>query len=90
MSANTERVEMRVPREFSEQVRKAAELVHEPTSAFMRTAVMVRAERVLARANVTLMPAEQFDELMASLDAPDEAPPALAEAARQPRAYVHK
>lgn len=29
------------------------------------------AERVLARAEITLMPAEQFDALIASLDVPD-------------------
>ncbi|MER6171697.1 hypothetical protein [Streptosporangium sp. NPDC001681] len=36
--------------------------------------------------DVTPMPAEQFDELVASLDEPDEAP-VLREAARRRRAY---
>jgi hypothetical protein len=41
----------------------------------------------LARADVTLMPAEMFDELMASLDEPDEAPN-LAKIAARPRRFT--
>jgi uncharacterized protein (DUF1778 family) len=42
---------------------------------------------VLASPDVTLMPAEQFDELIAALDEPDEIP-ALRQAAARPRRYV--
>jgi len=41
---------------------------------------------VLARADVTLMPAEQFDTLMDSLEIPDQAP-RLLEAATRPRRF---
>jgi uncharacterized protein (DUF1778 family) len=46
----------------------------------------MRAQQVLARAGVVLMPADQFDSLLASLDAADEAP-ALAKAFARPRRF---
>jgi len=49
-------------------------------------AAVCEADLVLARAGTTLMPAEQFDMLMSSLEAPDEAP-RLLEAASRPRRF---
>ena len=42
-----------------------------------------------ARADLTLMPAGQFDTLIAALDEPDEAR-RLAEAASRPRRYTRR
>ena len=47
---------------------------------------LAAADVVLARADTTLMPAEQFDALMSSLEVPDEAP-TLLEAASPPRRF---
>ncbi|MGH3886746.1 MAG: hypothetical protein ACRDSZ_09285 [Pseudonocardiaceae bacterium] len=37
-------------------------------------AASVAADRVLARTETTVMPAEQFDAMLAALDVPDDAP----------------
>ena len=52
-------------------------------------AAVARADHVLARADVTMMPAEQFDELLASLDVADEAS-TLARLGQSERRYVRK
>lgn len=87
MSIKTDRVEVRVEEERHQQIRAAAEAVHEKPSEFIRNAAYERADRILALANHTLMPAEQFDEMMRSLDIADDAP-ALAKAAAKPRAFT--
>ena len=53
---------------------------------FVIDAVTAEADRVLARAEATVMPAEQFDTLLAALDMPDEAA-ALARLALRDRRY---
>ena len=55
-------------------------------SAFVLGAATREADRVLGRADQTLMPAEQFDRLVESLDAPDVAP-RLERAAQTGRRY---
>ncbi|WP_264033386.1 DUF1778 domain-containing protein [Mycobacterium riyadhense] len=68
---------------------RAAEQVHEPVSEFVRRAVAERAGRVLAQDQITVMPAAQFDALLASLDVADDAA-VLAAAAREPRKVTRR
>ncbi|MCL2454600.1 MAG: DUF1778 domain-containing protein [Micrococcales bacterium] len=82
--ARSRRIEARIDPESDDVIAHAAALTHESKSAFMVRTAREAAERVLARADVTLMPAEQFDQMMASLD--DAEPlPVLARAAAAPR-----
>lgn len=79
----TERIELRVSADDKDAIASAAELEHVSTTDFVRNAVLDRVERVRARSERTLMPAEQFDALVASLDVPDETP-------NLARAFAHK
>jgi uncharacterized protein (DUF1778 family) len=72
--AKTERIEMRTDPVEHELISRAADASNQSMSAFVLAAAMATANSILARADTTIMPAEQFDELMASLDTPDEAP----------------
>lgn len=85
--AKNERLELRVSKTDRALIEDAAEATQESVSDFTRSAALARAERVLARANVTLMDAQQFDALLQSLDRPDEAP-ALARAFAKPNRYT--
>ncbi|GAA1097870.1 type II toxin-antitoxin system TacA family antitoxin [Tsukamurella spumae] len=85
-AAKTRRLEVRVDEETVARINRAASIVAEPASEFVRKAALSRAEEVLQDALTTSMPADQFDELLDGLDRADEAP-ALAELARRPRAY---
>lgn len=89
MTTRTERIEMRADETSEQLIRRAAAMLHESVSSFVLSAARARAERVLARAEVTLMPAEQFDALIASLDVPDPAP-TLARAAARTRRFVRE
>ena len=70
----TRRFEARLDAETDDLISQAAALVGQSRSAFVVDAAREAADRTLARADVTLMPAEQFDAMMASLDVPDDAP----------------
>ncbi|KXP07839.1 DUF1778 domain-containing protein [Tsukamurella pseudospumae] len=85
-AAKTRRLEIRVDEETVARINRAASIVAEPASEFLRKAALSRAEEVLRDALTTSMPADQFDELLSGLDRADEAP-ALAELARRPRVY---
>ena len=84
MAAKTERIEMRADAQSSARIAEAAEAKHVTVSAFVLEAAVKAADHVLARSDVTVMPVEQFDQLIASLDVPDEAP-ALSRLARGDR-----
>jgi uncharacterized protein (DUF1778 family) len=86
MATKDERLEMRVSKSDRDLIENAADQVHENISDFTRSAAVERAQHVLARSNVTMMPAAQFDALLNSLDEADEAP-ALAEAFARPRRF---
>lgn len=86
MGTKNERLEMRVSRTDRELIEDAAEHLQESVSDFTRNAALRRAEKVLARTNVTLMPAEQFDALLESLDIADDAP-ALKKAFERPKRF---
>jgi len=86
MTAKTRRIEMRADPDSEERIALAAAAMHLSISAFVLSAAVREADLVLARADTTLMPAEQFDALMSSLEVPDEAP-RLLEAASRPRRF---
>lgn len=87
MATKTERIEVRTDPDSAARIAAAASAQRTTVSAFVIEAAVAAADALLARTDVTLMPAAQFDELMASLDEPDEVP-ALARLARQPRRFT--
>jgi uncharacterized protein (DUF1778 family) len=89
MATRNKRIEMRADPESDALITAAAAACHVSVSAFVLEAATEEAGRVLGRADLTLMPADQFDALIAALDKPDEAP-RLAEAARSPRRYTRR
>jgi uncharacterized protein (DUF1778 family) len=89
MTIREARLEFRLDPEIKKKIERAAKLVRESVSAFVEHAAAAAADRVLARTEVTTMPAEQFDELLDSLDAADGAP-ALARLGETERRYVRK
>ncbi|GAA3279014.1 DUF1778 domain-containing protein [Dactylosporangium vinaceum] len=84
-TTKSERIELRATPDEATRIALAAQLQHLSISAFVLQAAAAEADRVTARSEFTLMPADQFDELMASLDQPPEIP-ALARAAARRRA----
>ena len=78
----TQRIEMRADEEQERLIAAAAKVSKVSVSAFVPRAASAEASRVLARAESMVMPAEQFDALIASLDTPDPAPRLRAAAAR--------
>lgn len=89
MAVKTKRLELRAEEATLARIQRAANVVHEQTSEFVRKAAIQRAEDVLRQELVTVMEPEQFDQLMSSLDAADAAP-RLAAAARKPTAFKRR
>ena len=83
----TERLAARVTPDELATIRRAAEIERLSPSAFMVRSALWEAEDVLTRADITYMPLEQFNEVVATLDIPDEAP-RLARAFRENRPPV--
>jgi uncharacterized protein (DUF1778 family) len=78
------RLEFRLARAERNRIERAAELAGEPVTSFARAAAGERADRILREHEATTtVPAAFFDDLLAAMDAPVEANPALAAAARQ-------
>jgi uncharacterized protein (DUF1778 family) len=73
MTPKTRRVKMRADPDGEARIAQAA-AVHQSISAFVLSASVREADVVVARVGTTLMPAEQLDALMSSLEVPDEAP----------------
>jgi uncharacterized protein (DUF1778 family) len=86
MSLKTERLEVRVDAATKERIEAAAARLDQSASAFVVDAASVEADRVLARTETTVMPAEQFDAMLAALDVPDDAP-ALTRLVQRERKY---
>ncbi len=80
MATKTDRMEARVSPEQRETIERAASASGLSVSAFMVGAAVERADDVLAELTTTIVPADYFDALVGSLDAPD-ASPQLAKAA---------
>jgi len=86
MATRTRRIEMRADEASEELIARAARLGGQSVSAFVLGAATREADRVLGRADQTLMPAPQFDALIGALDEPDRAP-RLQQAAGEPRRF---
>lgn len=80
-AAKAHRLEVRTDEETYQLVGEAADLLNQSKTAFVTEAVRQEALKVIARADVTIMSAEVFDGMMASLDVPDESPELAALAA---------
>ena len=87
MAKRSKRIQMRADAESEALITAAAAARRVSVSAFVLEAATEEAGRVLGRADLTLMPADQFDALLAALDEPDEAS-RLAPAARSPHRYT--
>lgn len=87
--SKTARIELRVSAEDKDAIASAAALEKTTTTEFVRVAALDRARHVRARADHTLMPADQFDALVAALDTPDDTPN-LARAFAQQRRFVQR
>ena len=85
MPLKTRRIEMRADAASEERITRAASVRRQSVSAFVLAAAVREADLVLARADVVLMPAEQFDALLGSLEIADEAPGLRAAAVRARR-----
>lgn len=70
----TERFELRLSAEIAHDLDEAAAALGVSKSQFACDAVSEKALHVLARADVTLMDAQVFDQMMASLETPDPMP----------------
>lgn len=84
------RLELRISPEDKELIEKAASALRETTTSFVLHVVRDAAEDVLRREQVTAVPPDFFDAIIASLDAPAERNEALAAAARRNRATVKR
>jgi uncharacterized protein (DUF1778 family) len=78
------RLEARIDTELDDLIIEAAERLNVTKTTFIADAVREAALKVIARADVTLMAAEVFDQMIASLDVADESPE-LEELATLPR-----
>lgn len=88
MAKRVDRIEARIAPDRAERIRRAAELSNQSVSAFVVDAASQRADELLIQQSETVVPAEYFDELLASLDEPAIAPPKLASAAKRARGLV--
>ena len=78
------RLEARIDADLDQLITEAAEKQGVSKTAFVSDAARDAALKVIARAEVTLMAAEVFDQMMASLDIADDSPE-LEELAALPR-----
>jgi uncharacterized protein (DUF1778 family) len=82
--AASARFEFRLRPEAKNRIEQAAELVHESTSDFARTAAEERANHVLQEhLAATVVPTAFFEELLQALDEPARPNAALKNAARR-------
>ena len=86
MPIKTERLEVRVDAATKARIEDAAARLDQSTSVFVLHAATAEADRVLTRAEATVMPADQFDMMLTALDMPDEAP-TLTRLAQRDRRY---
>ncbi|WP_448630505.1 type II toxin-antitoxin system TacA family antitoxin [Cellulomonas soli] len=90
MATKTRRMEQRIDEETDVLLSRAAALTHESISAFVVRSARDEAARVLARSDLTVMPAPQFDQMLAALDAVPRRVPALVDAAARRRVFAHE
>lgn len=80
-------MEQRVDEDTEYLIARAASVTHESVSDFVARSARDEAARVLSRRDMTLMPSEQFDAMIAALDAAPRRLGRFSQAARQPRAF---
>lgn len=81
----TKRFEARLDDATDELITKAAELTHMSKSAFVTSAARAEAEKIVARADITMLDSKTFDQLVSSLDVADESPELAKKLAQLPR-----
>lgn len=81
----SERIEARVTVDDATVIARAAKLLNSSVSTFVVDAALEKAATVVARADRTIMPAAQFDEMVSALDDPTPIPEVLELAARPRR-----
>jgi uncharacterized protein (DUF1778 family) len=86
----TARFEFRVRPEVKARIEAAAALAHESASDFAREAAVERADAILRRSEVTLVPPDFFDTLLDELDAPVQRNARLTTAARRAREVLRE
>jgi uncharacterized protein (DUF1778 family) len=82
MATKAVRLEARLTPNQRMQIEQAAALAGESVSSFVVLAALDRADILVAEQASMIVPATYFDQLVASLDEPDDAPQ-LARAARK-------
>lgn len=86
----TRRIEARLDPTADDLIDQAAALTGESKSQFVVRAAEERAARLVGRAEVTLIPEDAFDALLAALDQTGPALAKLAAAAARPRPYSRR
>ncbi len=84
MAVKTDRLEARLSPAERERIEQAASTSGLSVSAFVVEASVEQADRVIAAATTTVVAGDYFDDLLAALDEPGEAP-RLADAAKRSR-----
>jgi uncharacterized protein (DUF1778 family) len=74
VASKTDRLEARLTTSQRRQIEQAAELAGESVSAFVVLAALERADILVTEQATTVLPSAYFDQLVAALDEPDEAP----------------
>lgn len=84
MAPKTDRVEARLSTDERVRIDRAAQLAGLSISSFVVNAAVEKAEQVIAESDVTSVPADYFDRLLASIDKADRSP-RLTHAAKRAR-----
>ncbi len=86
-----ERIETRVSPADRARIGAAAVARHESVARFVQRAALKEADDVLGReVDVTRMPVDQFEDLMAALDRPTEPIPEVVQLAASDRAFSRR
>ncbi|WP_079189266.1 type II toxin-antitoxin system TacA family antitoxin [Streptomyces kebangsaanensis] len=88
--SNTSRLEIRIPEEDKKLIERAAKTSHATTTGFVLQAVRQAAQDVLRREQVTVVPPDFYEAMVASLNEPDEANTALSRAAARAQEIIRK
>jgi uncharacterized protein (DUF1778 family) len=86
----TTRLELRIAPQDKDLIERAARASRVTTTAFVVQVTRQAAEDVLRRDQVTVVPPDFYEAMIASLDAPTERNEPLAEAARRRREVLDK
>ncbi|MEU6835949.1 DUF1778 domain-containing protein [Streptomyces rubiginosohelvolus] len=87
---STTRLEIRIPEEDKKLIERAAQSGHVTTTGFVLQAARQAAQDQLRREQVTVVPPDFYEAMVASLNEPDEADEALSKAAVRAREIIRK